>query len=81
MTARLLLLVALAGVLAACGGSAATPAAPTGTDNSPAGDIPDDQAYVAFTPPGARFSVKVPEGWSQSSQGHDVRFTDNLNAI
>jgi hypothetical protein len=79
MTARPLALAALVTALAACGGSSAKPA--TGADNSPAGDIPDNQAYVAFTPPGARFSVKVPEGWSQSTRGHDVRFTDKLNAI
>jgi hypothetical protein len=76
MLARLCVVLALG--LAACGG---TPARPSGGDTSPPGDIPDNQAFVTYTPPGARFSVKVPEGWSQTSQGRDVRFTDKLNAI
>jgi hypothetical protein len=80
MTARLPALLAVAALLAACGGSS-TPAAPAGSDNSPPGDIPDNQAFVTFTPPGAKFSVKVPEGWSQSTHIRDVRFTDKLNTI
>src|SRR5262245_61216445 len=70
--------VLLAPLLAACGG---TPARPAGGDSSPPGDIPDNQAFVTYTPPGARFSVKVPEGWSQTAHGRDVRFTDKLNTI
>jgi hypothetical protein len=55
---------------------------PNGPEVSPAGDIPDNQAYVAFTPPGARYSVKVPEGWSQTSgAGGATSFTDKLNSI
>jgi hypothetical protein len=90
MTARLPAVLALTAALAACGGSSpasprssASPAppAPAGADNSPPGDIPDNQAYVSFAPAGARFSVKVPEGWSQSAHGADVRFTDKLNSI
>jgi hypothetical protein len=48
---------------------------------SPAGDIPDNQAYVRFAPPGAGFSVKVPEGWSRTTSGGATTFTDKLNAI
>jgi hypothetical protein len=55
---------------------------PNGPEVSPAGDIPDNQAYVAFTPPGAAYSVKVPEGWSQTSgAGGATSFTDKLNSI
>ena len=93
MSIRLPALFAVATLLAACGGG--TPARPGGTsagsnataapaaggDTSPPGDIPDNQAFVVYTPPGARFSVKVPEGWSQTSRGRDVRFTDKLNSI
>ena len=53
----------------------------TGKEVNPAGDIPDNQAYVAFTPPGGRFSVKVPEGWAQRTAGGAVSFTDKLNTI
>jgi hypothetical protein len=71
--------------LTACGGSS-TPAAqstptPAPTEVSPAGDIPDDQAYVTFQAPGAPYSVKVPEGWSQTQKGGVVTFTDKLNSI
>lgn len=70
----------------ACGSSspgAASTKAPsaTGKEVSPAGDIPDNQAYVAFTAPGGRFSVKVPEGWARRSAGGAVSFTDKLNTI
>jgi hypothetical protein len=91
MTVRLPTLLAVAAVLAACGGgtssssssSTATPkpAPANGKEVSPSGDIPDNQAYVAFQPKGATFSVKVPEGWSQTSSGTSVRFTDKLNTI
>jgi hypothetical protein len=85
MSSRLPALFVVAILLAACGGGSAgsrataTPAA--GGDTSPPGDIPDNQAFVTYTPPRARFSVKVPEGWSQTSHGRDVRFTDKLNTI
>jgi len=48
--------------------------------NTP-GDIPDDQVFVGYQPPGARFSVKVPEGWARMSSGGAVVFTDKLNSI
>ncbi|MEO6629776.1 MAG: hypothetical protein ABIP03_14560, partial [Aquihabitans sp.] len=45
------------------------------------GDIPDNQVFVAYTPPGAPFSVRVPEGWSRSTVGGVVTFTDKYNSI
>lgn len=60
------------------GGSAANPKAP---EVNPAGDIPDNQAYVAYAPPGGGYSVKVPEGWSRGASGSAVTFTDKLNSI
>ena len=72
--------------IAGCGGSSssstqARTVSPNAPEVNPAGDIPDNQAYVAFRPPGARFSVKVPEGWSQTTAGGAVTFTDKLNSI
>lgn len=73
-------------VAAGCGGSK-TPAAitvnPNAAEVSPPGDIPDNQAFVRYAPPGAGYSVKVPEGWSRRGGhgGAPVVFTDNLNAI
>ncbi len=76
-----LLLVLLAG----CGGSSSSssskPVDPNAKESSPAGDIPDNQAFVAFSPPGADYSVKVPEGWAQTARGAAVTLTDKLNSI
>jgi hypothetical protein len=86
-------LAALAVGVTACGGSSSSSspststagksaaAKPSAPEVSPSGDIPDNQAYVAFSPPGGGFSVKVPEGWSRSSAGGAVTFTDKLNSI
>jgi hypothetical protein len=58
-----------------------TPSPTTTPEVNPAGDIPDNQAYVAFTPPRAGYSVKVPEGWSRTSAAGAVSFTDKLNTV
>jgi hypothetical protein len=91
MTAPLLLAILL---LAGCGsasrtgsGSAAsTPASgsavnPNVPESLPPGDIPDTTAYVPYAVPGAGYSVSTPEGWSRSSSGGAVSFTDKLNAV
>lgn len=67
-----------------CGGSGGggqTTVNPNGAEVSPAGDIPDNQAFVTFRPPSGGFQVDVPEGWSRSAQGGAVTFTDKLNSI
>jgi hypothetical protein len=85
MTRTLLALVLILVVAAGCGGgsssSSSKAANPTAKDASPPGDIPDNQAYVAYSPPGADYSVKVPEGWARAAAGGAVTFTDKLNAI
>jgi len=75
-------LAGLALVTAGCGSSSSGGAggAPA-KEVSPAGDIPDNQAYVAYAPPGAHFSAKVPEGWSRASGGGATTFTDKLNSV
>lgn len=70
----------LAAAIGACGSSGGASKAPQKEVN-PAGDIPDSQAYVRYAPPGAGFSVKVPEGWSRMQAGGAVTFTDKLNSI
>jgi hypothetical protein len=84
---------ALAVGVAGCGGSPshATPAAPSAgpattvdpnaAETSPAGDIPDNQAFVAYSPPGGGYEVKVPEGWARTSSGGVTSFTDKLNRV
>ncbi|HEY8639999.1 MAG TPA: hypothetical protein VIL53_05785 [Solirubrobacterales bacterium] len=54
---------------------------PNAPESSPPGDIPDNQVYVPYSPPGGGYSVKVPEGWSRSNSGGAIVFTDNLNSI
>lgn len=69
---------------AGCGGSpgnSSTGVDPNSAEVSPAGDIPDNQAFVPYSPPGAGITVDVPEGWSRSVGGGQTTFTDKLNAI
>src|SRR3954451_16610035 len=90
-TKRLLSAAALlaAVVAAGCGSSsssssdksAAQTVNPNGKEVSPPGDIPDNQAFVAYSPPGGGYSVKVPEGWARTAQGSTVTFTDKLNSV
>ncbi|MGJ4846643.1 hypothetical protein [Leifsonia sp. Le1] len=47
---------------------------------NPSGDIPDNQAYVPFTPPAGLYTASVPEGWAQSSSGSATTFSDKLNS-
>jgi hypothetical protein len=75
-------------VVAGCGLSPAPPRASTASgeapavsENSPAGDIPDNQAFVPFTPAAGLFTVSVPEGWARTTEGGATIFTDKLNAI
>jgi hypothetical protein len=78
-------------VLAGCGASAtstssgaSTASAASGTaapESNSAGDIPDTQVFVPFTPPTKLFTVSVPEGWAQTTDGVATVFTDKLNAV
>ncbi|MEA2827216.1 MAG: hypothetical protein QOG43_1655 [Actinomycetota bacterium] len=62
--------------------SATTVAGPNnGPETSPPGDIPDDQAFVAYASPDNLYTVKVPEGWARTESATGVTFTDKLNAI
>jgi hypothetical protein len=72
---------ALAAIGAAGCGQAAKSANPGAPEVNPAGDIPDNQAYVRYAPPGGGFSVTVPEGWSRTAAGGAVTFTDKLNSV
>jgi hypothetical protein len=83
--------VAAAGVLAGCGGritstspgtSAASAASGTAApESNPAGDIPDSQVFVPYMPATKLFTVSVPEGWAQTTDGPVTVFTDKLNAV
>lgn len=72
---------------ATAGAPSASPPAPRVTESNPPGDIPDNQAFVPYTPAGAPFTVKVPEGWARTTGTSGttgtkaVSFTDKLNRI
>ena len=79
---------ALALVAAGCGSSSSPgggqsqkPVDPNAAEVSPAGDIPDNQAFVPYSPPGGGYSVKVPEGWGRTASGGAVTFSDKLNSV
>ena len=82
--------LATAAVLGGCGASGTAPSgsatlsstvtAPT-PESNPAGDIPDNQVFVPFTPPTGLFTVSVPEGWARNTDGAATIFTDKLNTV
>lgn len=68
--------------MAACGSSATTTSPdPNAAEVSPPGDIPDNQVFVPYSPPGSGYQVKIPEGWARTTRGGAVTFTDKLNSI
>jgi len=68
------MVLALTLLAVACGGRG-------GADGAAAGDIPDNQVFVAYMSPAGGFSVKVPEGWARTEAGGAVIFTDKFNSI
>jgi hypothetical protein len=48
---------------------------------NPAGDIPDNQAFVAVRDAAAGYTVSVPEGWSQTADAGAVVFSDKYNVV
>ena len=54
---------------------------PNATESAPPGDIPDNQAFVAYSPADHAYSIKVPEGWAMTQTGRATLFTDKFNSI
>ena len=89
------LLAAAALVAAGCGSSkkGSSSSAPVSNDGGSAnalsaeaqsaatGDIPDNQVFLTFHNSAARYSIKYPEGWTQSGSGRDVTFRDKNNLV
>jgi hypothetical protein len=66
------------------GSNAATPSGapnPNAPEVVAAGDIPDNQVYVPFSPPGGGYTVSVPQGWAQSTVAGSPVFTDKYNSV
>ncbi len=83
-------------VVAASTAASTTVGAPAGStgaavaataDAAVAGDIPDNQAFVAVssstgaTPPGAGYVISVPEGWARTTDGAATVFSDKFNTV
>ncbi len=67
--------------LAQSGGAPLAPLQqPLAAEKNPPGDIPDNQAFVAFKSP-LGFSIKVPEGWARREGPATVSFIDKYNAL
>jgi hypothetical protein len=45
------------------------------------GDIPDNQVFLTFVSGKHGFSMKYPEGWTQSSSGAAISFRDKNNLV
>jgi PsbP len=45
------------------------------------GDIPDNQVFLSFANTAGGYSIKYPEGWTQSGAGSDVTFRDKNNVV
>ncbi len=54
---------------------------PNATETPPPGDIPDNQAFVPYSPASRAYSIKVPEGWAMTKAGQATLFTDKFNSI
>ncbi len=62
--------------------SPTTPSGPApATEFNPPGDIPDNQVFVKYRPPGSTVTIQVPEGWARSTQAGTVTFTDHFNSV
>jgi hypothetical protein len=50
-------------------------------NSAAAGDIPDNQVFLAFTNRSVGYSMKYPEGWAQQGSGSQVTFRDKNNIV
>lgn len=48
---------------------------------SPAGDIPDSQAFVTYASASGHYSFLAPEGWARTVTDTDVRFVSKFNGV
>ena len=55
--------------------------APVPVESNPPGDIPDNLAFVKYVNRPGGYSFTHPEGWAQTGNGTQVRFTDKLNGV
>jgi hypothetical protein len=86
--------LACAAILAAGCGSSSKPASSQASSQGPTagvlsaeaksaatGDIPDNQMFLTFHDPAARFSIKYPEGWEQRGTAGNLTFQSKNNVV
>jgi hypothetical protein len=49
-------------------------------EQSPPGDIPDEQLFVPYESPSG-FTIEIPEGWAKTENTNSVVFADKYNII
>lgn len=67
--------------VASAGASEAAGALSAEARSAATGDIPDSQVFLVFSDRVARYTIKYPEGWTQSGSGDDVTFKDKNNIV
>ena len=65
----------------AAGAPSAAKPGTAATESNPAGDIPDNQAFVAYSPAAGGFTVKVPEGWARRPPPPERCSRDKYNSV
>jgi hypothetical protein len=89
LTAAAFVLIALTIGMAGCGSSGSKAGSGGGSSaalaadakSAATGDIPDNQNFLTFKDRQAGFSIRYPEGWSQTRSGGAVRFQDKNNLV
>ena len=61
--------------------SSSTGVNPNQRESLPPGDIPDTIAYVPYTDRALGLTIATPEGWSRTTHGGHLVFTDKLNRV
>lgn len=70
-----------AGTSAAGASGSAAGALSADARSAATGDIPDNQVFLVFVDGPSGYSIKYPEGWTQSGSGRDVSFHDKNNVV
>lgn len=50
-------------------------------EKNPPGDIPDNQAFIAYNSATGGYGLQVPEGWARTIDGTGVRFVDKFDGV
>ncbi len=62
-------------------GSTSATEQPLAPEQNPVGDIPDNQAFVAYSASPGGYTLEVPEGWARSVNGTDVQFVSKFDGL